>query len=207
MRYKRAMKKSSCFLIALVLLNAPMAGYSQEATEVDVRVLEVLVDAAPDQVYPFLTDEDRIARWQNDDGVTVTFPRGTETRVGKQVKVEIHAPTNPWILLEIVGLETDRKVTTEIIDGVLSGSFSYRLEPTADGGTRVVHEMRIRPVGSMMTVFWGIFGRPLHEHKMRRLLDAMKDVVEQEVATNPSARRPSASDVALTAYSDRFGPI
>ena len=175
--------KRFVFLVAvLVLFGALAAAPADDQSAVEVRKLEVLVNAAPEQVYPFLTEEDLIARWQKDDGVTVTFPRGVETRIGKQVRVEIHVPTNPWILMEIVRLEPDEYVGTEIIDGVLSGSFSYRMEPAENGKTRVIHEMRIRPVGSMMTLIWGMFGRPIHEHKMRKFLDAMKHEVEQEVS-------------------------
>jgi uncharacterized protein YndB with AHSA1/START domain len=152
--------------------------------------LDVVIDAPAEFIYPYLIEEDKIARWNQDDGVTVTFPRGTEPRVGKQVRVVLDAPTHPWMLMEIDRLEPGRAVATKFVDGVLGGSFSYFLAPAEDGRTRLVHEMRIRPKGALTTILWELFGKNLHRRKMRGFLDRIRNVVETDWKSDP-ANAPS----------------
>jgi len=146
--------------------------------------LEVRIDVPPDYLYPYLVEEDRIARWQHDDSVTVTLPNGFEPRVGKQIHVAIDAPTDPWLLMEIRVLDHPREVRTEIIDGMLTGDFAYFLKPV-DGGTLLVNEMRVRPVGTMTTIIWEVFGKHLQRAKMKLYMGRIKEIVEADFRATP----------------------
>ena len=156
--------------------------------------LEVVIDAPAEFIYPYLIEEDKTTRWNQDDSVKVTFPRGLEPRIGKQVRVVMDAPTHPWMLMEIDRLEPGREVTTKFVDGVLGGSFSYFLEPTDGGRTRLVHEMSIRPKGALTTLVWEVFGKQLHRKKMRGFLGRIKTVVEADWKNNPANSPLAAPD-------------
>jgi uncharacterized protein YndB with AHSA1/START domain len=142
--------------------------------------LEIKIDAPPEFVYPYLIEEDKISRWQLDHGVTVTFPRGVEPRIGKQIRVAVEAPTDPWILMEIARLEPGHEVLTRFVGGVLEGEFAYLLQPAQTRGTLLIHEMRIRPVGMLTTFVWEIYGKHMHRAKMRTFLDKIKEIVEAD---------------------------
>jgi hypothetical protein len=142
--------------------------------------LEIRIDAPPLFVYPYLVEEDKVARWNQDKSVTVTFPRGIEPRIGKQIRVAVDAPTHPWILMEIVRLDPGREALTRFVDGVLEGEFAYLLSPDGPHGTLFVHEMRIRPKGAFMTFLWEVLGKHLHRAKMRAFMGKIKEVVEAD---------------------------
>jgi len=174
--------------IILVLwlgLALPGATISAAAeNEIQTYRLEIAIDAPPEFVYPYLIEEDRISRWQKDDSVTVTFPRGIEPRVGKQIKIEMDVISHPMMLLEIVRLEPGRLVLTEFVDGVLAGEFAYLLQPQPDGSTVFVHEMRIKPVGMVVTVVWEVYGKQMHRKKMRTFMQEIKRIVEDDRRKN-----------------------
>ena len=145
--------------------------------------IEVMVNAPASFLYPFLIYEDKIIKWNNDTSVNVTFPKGLDPRVGKQIRVELkNVPTQPWMLLEIIQLEKDKRVLTRFIDGVLAGEFEYRLEPVNENQTLLVHEMRIKPVGTLVSLVWEIHGKRVHRNKMQNFLKNIKQVVEKEWA-------------------------
>ena len=171
-----------CFLGLLWTVAAADARQQHHRPDVgEVRSIAVEVAAPPSAVYPYLTDEDLIERWNVDSDVTVTFPRGRETRVGKQIRVELDLPTRPWILMEIVELSPDRRVVTAFVDGALTGTFAYDLTATPTG-CRVVHTMDVRGVGLVYRVAWGLIGRRLHERKMRTFLTRMARLVERDAS-------------------------
>jgi hypothetical protein len=119
----------------------------------------------------------------------VSFPRGVEARLGKQIRVVIKAPTDPWLLMEIVRLDPGREVRTRFIDGALEGDFAWRLEPLDDRGALLIHEMRIRPKGALMTLAWALYGKHLHRSKMKTFMANIRRLVEAEwpgpVAASP----------------------
>ncbi|MDP8223383.1 MAG: SRPBCC family protein [Candidatus Lernaella stagnicola] len=144
-----------------------------------VYQLEIDIEVPPDFLYPYLIYEDRIARWQKDDTVSVTFPDGLEPRIGKHIRVAIEAPTDPWFMMEIIKLDRPHEVRTEFVDGVLRGDFAYLLEPT-EAGTRFVHEMRIKAVGTLTTIVWEMFGKHMHRQKMKSFMAKIKEIVEAD---------------------------
>jgi uncharacterized protein YndB with AHSA1/START domain len=153
--------------------SSPKAG----GTGRNLYRLTIDIDAPPDFLFPYLVEEDLISRWQDDGGVVVTFPKGRETRLGKQIRVAVNAPTDPWMLMEIVCLDRPREVRTVFVDGVLRGDFAYLLRPRV-GGVTLVHEMRIKPVGFLTTVIWELVGKHLHRAKMKNFMANIKEVVE-----------------------------
>lgn len=147
----------------------------------DTYRIELHVNASANIIYPYLIEEEKISLWNKDETVEVSFPRGIEPKVGKQILITMkRVPTNPTMLMEIVHLETGRLVKTQFIDGPLDGEFIYRLEPQADGSTLLVHEMRIRPVGLFVTILWEIYGKKVHRKKMTSYLNKLKQVVEEK---------------------------
>jgi len=138
------------------------------------------IDAPADFIYPYLIYEDKIAKWNKDQSVEITFPKGIEPRIGKQIRISLeNIPTHPWMLLEIIQMEENRLVLTRFIDGVLRGEFEYRLEPQNSNKTFLIHEMRIRPVGALTTIVWEIHGKRVHRQKMANFLKNIKQVVEE----------------------------
>ena len=163
--------------------------------------IERRIEAPAGFIYPYLIEEDKIARWKEDRMMEVTFPRGLEPRVGKQIKVTVKIPTHPWMLMEIVRLDADREVLVEFIDGVLDGIFLYRLVPEQEGGTLLVHEMAIEPVGAFITVYWELYGRYMHRRKMKKFMARIEKIVEADykkmaVGESSSAVRSDADDPA-----------
>ncbi|NLH48267.1 MAG: SRPBCC family protein [Myxococcales bacterium] len=170
--------------------------------------LEIDIAAPPEFLYPYLIEEEKISRWQQDSSVDVTFPTGREPRIGKQIRVAVRAPSDPWILMEIVKLDPGREIRTEFIGGMLAGDFAYRLTPDGRGGTHFVHEMRIKPVGGLVTVLWEVLGKHLHRHKMKTFLARIKEIVEadwQSLSARPAqtspADRPAQTPRAIPASS------
>jgi hypothetical protein len=151
-----------------------------EHHEIKAYRLDIRIDAPPEFLFPYLIEEDKVARWNQDPTVTVSFPRGTEPRIGKLIKVELRAPTDPWLLMELRRLETGRVVLTAFVDGVLDGDFAYYLQGEGPAATHLVHEMRIRPKGALVAIVWEIYGKHLHRQKMRRFMANMKEVVEAD---------------------------
>jgi uncharacterized protein YndB with AHSA1/START domain len=182
-------------LLVAVLLAAQV-GFARQKDHAppaapETRSVEVVVLAPPEVVYRYLTDEDLIERWGRDDDVTVTFPKGRETRVGKQVRIDLDLPTHPWLLMEIRELEPGRRVATEFVGGALAGTFSYELTPASvgdiGGGTRIVHRMAIRGVGWVYRVLWDLVGWRLHARRMQGFLERLKAVVEGDRPASASA--------------------
>ncbi len=180
---------------ALLALTFAVAAQAQKTSARDVETtrarnlyrLEIAVDAPPDFLYPYLIFEDKIARWQRDDSVVATFPNGIEPRIGKRIHVAVKAPTDPWLLMEIITLDRPREVRTRFIDGVLRGEFAYLLEPTTTG-TRFVHEMRIEPVGVLTTIIWELLGKHLHRSKMKTFMANIKILVEADYQAEPGPK-------------------
>lgn len=179
--------------ICLLLILWPAVAWAAvDPATLKTYRLEIAIAAPPDFVYPYLIEEDKISRWQQDTSVNVTFPRGLEPRIGKRIRVQIHAPTDPWILMEIRRLEPGREVRTEFIDGMLSGDFAYLLTPDGRGGARLVHEMRIQPVGRMVAVLWEVLGKHLHRRKMKTFMAKVKQIVEADwLALQPLGEKES----------------
>jgi uncharacterized protein YndB with AHSA1/START domain len=153
--------------------------------------LEIDIAAPPEFVYPYLVEEDKVSRWQQDPMVDVTFPKGWEPRIGKQIRVQVHAPGDPWLLMEIVKLEPGREVRTRFIDGMLAGDFAYLLTPDGHGGTHFVHEMRIQPVSRFVAVMWEMFGKHLHRYKMKAFMAKIKEIVEADWQAASASPTPS----------------
>ena len=188
---KRLWRVGLVVLAALVGVAAPSQAGPVKASKEPLGVyrLEVRIDVPPDYLYPYLIEEDRIARWQHDDSVTVTLPNGFEPRVGKRIHVAIDAPTSPWLLMEIRVLDRPREVRTEIIDGMLTGDFAYLLTPVA-GGTSLVNQMRVRPVGTLTTIIWEIFGKHLQRAKMKLYMGRIKQIVEADYQADAAKPAP-----------------
>lgn len=170
-------------IIIVLLFGLALHGQNltaAETHEIQTYRLEIAIDAPPEFIYPYLIEEDRISRWQRDDSVTVTFPRGIEPRVGKQIKIEMDVISHPMMLLEIIRLEPGRLVLTEFVDGVLAGDFAYILQRQPDGSTVFVHEMRIKPVGMIVTVVWEVYGKQMHRKKMWTFMQEIKKIVEED---------------------------
>jgi len=84
-------------------------------------------------------------------------------------------------------------VLTEFVDGVLDGEFAYILQRQPDGSTVFVHEMRIRPVGVVITVIWEVFGKQLHRKKMRTYMQKIKRIVEDDWQAQQPASSPQGA--------------
>ena len=189
-----SVRKLIYFVILLILVfqstgNAaknsgdPVTGTSGQG----VYSLKVDVDAPPSFLYPYLIREELISKWNQDKSVRVSFPKGIEPCIGKQIRVSLkYVPTSPWMLMEIVELTEPERVTTRFIDGVLTGEFSYILSPTETGGTHLVQELRIKPVGALTTMVWEIHGKRVYRNKMGNFLAQIKKVVEHDFAKSQS---------------------
>lgn len=187
-----------CPLLTMVfLLSICLTPPVVLAGEVATYRIETVIDAPAEFIYPYLIEEDKIARWNRDEDVVVDFPRGLEPRVGKQIHVTLEIPTHPWILMEIVTLDPGREVRTSFIDGVLRGEYVYLLEPLEEGRTRLAQEMRLRAKGFFFRFAWLVYGEGMYRKKMRNFLDEIKKVVESDW-------RPARSAVSGT---DRRGPL
>ena len=185
----------------MIILQMPAIAAAQQeqeeeqVQEIESYILTVEIDAPPDFVYPYLIYEDKIQRWNKDDSVVVEYPKGLEPRVGKQILVTLKVFTNPSMLMEITELDQDREVVTEFIDGVLTGIFSYRLEPIDEDTTLLVHEMAIKPVGAFITLIWKIHGEKMHREKMEMYLGRIKDLVEGDWKLESATVEPKAGDI------------
>jgi len=161
-------------------LSAETPTSNDTENEIKAYRLDIVVDAPASFLYPYLIYEDKVSRWNKDESVEVSFPRGIEPRIGKQIHVSMKVPTHPWMLMEIIKLDTNREVVTRFVDGVLEGTFVYLLEPLGAERTRLVHVMRIRPVGPVVTVVWEVYGKRMHREKMKNFLKNIKRVVEED---------------------------
>ena len=176
------------FVLAAILAVGIVPCRAEREKNIETHRLNIRINAPADFIYPYLIEEDKIALWNQDKGVEVSFPRGVEPRIGKQIRVSLKVPTRPWMLMEIVKLEPGREVVTDFIDGVLEGSFAYRLESQDDGSTMLVHEIKIQPKGVLIALAWELFGKRLHRRKMEGFLAKIKSVVE-------SSYEPKRTDV------------
>jgi hypothetical protein len=178
-------------MVIIMSLSAPCL--AKEKKPIKTFPLEIEIDAPPDVVFPYLIYEDKIIKWRKDKSVETTFPNGVEPRVGKQVRVTmVNIPTQPWLLLEIAKLETNKEVVTRFVDGVLTGEFAYILTPLDGNRTRLVTELRVRSVGALVTVIWKLHGERVHRKKMWNFMKNMKQVIEKEWP-GPSPAKPDTS--------------
>ncbi|MDP8254911.1 MAG: SRPBCC family protein [Candidatus Alcyoniella australis] len=144
--------------------------------------ISVEINADPAMVYPYLVDEDKIVRWNGIDSmVHVSFPNSGCPVLGKRMLITIDFISNPSMLMEFVEVDPGRLVKIAFIDGMLGGWFVYRLEPLANGGTRLINEMSIQPNGRVFGVLWQIYGKTMYHNKMRCYWAKLKQVVEQDL--------------------------
>jgi len=169
-------------LLGLAAVSVAPAAAVARKGESDLATyrIETVIDAPAEFIYPYLIEEEKIARWNLDDQVVVDFPRGIEPRVGKQIHVTLKIPTHPWILMEIVTLDPAREVRTAFLDGVLRGEYVYLLEPLGENRTRLAQEMRLRAKGFFFRFAWLVYGEGMYRKKMRTFLDGIKSVVEAD---------------------------
>ncbi len=182
-------KSRARFLWVLLLPLAALLTIGAEATpEIQAYRLVITIKAPAEFLYPYLVDENKVARWARDDSTEISFPRGPETRVGKQILIRVKVVTHPWILLEITRLVPNREVVTRFVGGMLAGDFAYQLTPQADGSTVFTQEMRIKPVGSVTTVLWKVLGEKLYHDKMWKYMKNLKVIGEADWQTAQAGR-------------------
>ncbi|MCB9487926.1 MAG: SRPBCC family protein [Deltaproteobacteria bacterium] len=174
------------FLVVLGLTTTPHVAHA------DARRHEVAVtvDAAPEVVWPFLIDEDLIAKWNDDPELSLAFPDGRAPHVGKRIVMTLDVPTHPTWTVRITRLDGPRHLEAHFVDGIFRGIYEYRLTPVGDA-TRVVQSMSVRPQGWFYRMVWGVAGKRIYLNKMRTYLDNLKRVVEE---TGPATTAPKARD-------------
>ncbi len=181
MPFKKKILSPIFFALILSLLFQGSL-FAKEAIQKETQTLEIKIFAPAEFIYPYLIYEEKISKWNRDKSIAVSFPKGIEPRVGKQIRVELkNIPTKPWILMEIIKLDENVSVLTRFIDGVLTGRFEYRLERISETETLFIHEIQVKPVGPVVTIIWEFFGKRVHLRKMGKFMKNIKTVVEKDL--------------------------
>ncbi|MEM9513382.1 MAG: SRPBCC domain-containing protein [Actinomycetota bacterium] len=100
---------------------------------------EVTIDAAPDVVWRALTDLERYGEWNP----FVVSARG-RVAVGEQLVNRLEPPGGRAMTFKPTVTEAEPARTFEwlgrlVVPGLFDGRHRFELEPTAGGGTRLVH--------------------------------------------------------------------
>jgi len=169
--------------LSATLAMADLALIEYEGKECPVSDLNTItIQAPPDFVYPYISDGDKISLWSHDDRLLIEFPRGTQARIGMQIRFTITVPTDPWWLVEITELETGQVLRTQIVDGIFRGKIEFFTSPDAEGHTVLEHRALIVPQGKFMQFAWKTIGAKIHADKMDEILQRIKTLVEKDWA-------------------------
>jgi hypothetical protein len=182
---RRFFKTPFVLIFLLAALFSSTAFSSTESKVIKNKIndrysLAIKIDAPPEFLFPYLVEEDKTAKWNKDDGIVVTFPKGIEPKVGKQIHILIKIPGSPFLLMEIVNYFPGRQVDTKLIGGVFEGDFSYILTKQPNGDTLLTQEIEMQPKNKVARTLWKMIGESLYLRKMSRFLKEIKKVVEAE---------------------------
>jgi uncharacterized protein YndB with AHSA1/START domain len=114
---------------------------SREATPLEAHIG---IDAPPERVWSVVSDITRMGEWSPECRKVVVFgaPRRGAHLIGFNRRRWLVWPTNS----RIVRFEPGRAIAWKVLTNRVT--WSYELEPTADGGTRVI-ERRDAPPGGI----------------------------------------------------------
>jgi len=137
---------------------------------------DIEIDASPDEVWSVVSDLARMGEWSPECRKVVVF--GTARKgahvLGLNRRRWVVWPTNS----RIVRYEPGRAIAWKVYEN--RATWSYELEPTADGGTRVIERRTLPPPGiapasaALAKVFLG--GVDGHDSE---LLDGMRTTLER----------------------------
>lgn len=140
------------------------------------------IDAAPERVWSVVSDISRMGEWSPEcrKVVVVGTAREGAHLIGFNRRRWAMWPTNS----RIVRYEPGRAIAWKVFTN--RATWSYELEPTADGGTRVIERRDLPPTG--LAPIAGVFakaflgGKASHDAEllegMRTTLDRIKSTVE-----------------------------
>lgn len=135
----------------------------------------VTIARPPDEVFPYLTERDKQAQWSD-----VPMQPLTEGPLGQGSRFRItfgQAPLRTSVDLEIAGLEPNRRFAwTTVSGGPVHWEGEYRLEPSADGGTRLSQQGTLR-FGGLWRLVEPIVGAEIKRNELAEL-ERLKSVVE-----------------------------
>lgn len=143
----------------------------EAALEADIEI-----DASPDQVWSVVSDIARMGEWSPECRKVMVFgaTRKGAHVVGLNRRRWVVWPTNS----RIVRYEPGRTIAWRVYEN--RATWSYEVEPTADGGTRLIERRTLPPPGiapvsaALAKVFLGGVGG--HDSE---LLDGMRTTLER----------------------------
>jgi uncharacterized protein YndB with AHSA1/START domain len=155
-----------------------VSGVEANALEADVEI-----DAPPERVWSVVSDVARMGEWSPECRKMMVFgaPRKGAHVLGVNRRRWAIWPTNS----RIVRYEPGRAIAWKVYEN--RTTWSYELEPTADGGTRVIERRTVPPPGiaPFAAAFAKLFLGGVESHDgellegMRTTLDRIKTEVER----------------------------
>jgi uncharacterized protein YndB with AHSA1/START domain len=137
---------------------------------------ETIIHGAPDRIFPWLTEPDRVKQWIG--GLVESIPLDDgRLAIGARAREVVEESGRRFTMeSEVVGLEPDRLLAVNLTSAMADMASSYRLTP-AGATTRVHHTMEARYKG-VMKLFAPLIRRAV-QRKLEGDLTRLKQAVEK----------------------------
>src|SRR3972149_6174100 len=141
----------------------------------------VYINAAPEIVYPFLSEADKIIKWRDTDSAAYGLHYKGPARVGDLMTVTpkgLFPAIKRWTMVargdEVV---PGARVVHKYIAGPLLGTDTW-VVGAAGAGTRMAKIVDYEITGLLNGFLWRLAGRRLHATARRTVLGKLKSLVE-----------------------------
>jgi Polyketide cyclase / dehydrase and lipid transport len=142
---------------------------------------DIEIEARPEQVWTVVSDLARMGEWSPECRKVIVFgsPREGAHLVGLNRRRWVAWPTNS----RIVRYEPGRAIAWKVFTN--RATWSYELEPTEGGGTRLIERRDMPPQG--IAPFAGLFGKVFlggvesHDAELQEGMRATLDRIKSEV--------------------------
>jgi len=143
---------------------------------VRTEVWSTEIPALPEAVFPYLWEIGLIAQWiAAHDQAEYRFP--AEPRMERTAVTSIKMKGGWHLMAECNKVDLNREVAHRFVQGPITGSERWVVEPMAGGGTKMSKILTYEIAGPLNRLAWFLVGRRAHSRVSKIELATLRDLI------------------------------